>query len=318
MIKPLKNYMLLAACVAVVALCGPAQAQSTDLKWNLSEGDQFEVTLTQNSNSETKVDARETTVDSTSTIQMDWEVRSVADNGDATIEQSLRAVKLSVTGFTRKKKGATASPLLTVRFDTAAPAGATKESKKLMNQVQPLLGLKFDVVMSPSGQIKQVDVPPELAAQLEKMPDTQKLRALFSEQGLADIMGAAAVVIPKDLAQGDSWSVESTPVTEMGTFERKRTYTFVGEKTISGTRMAEFSVDVSLEPKAAEPDQASNTGLESKLIDFSGTGVLMLDVDEGFFATSRNENRIHTEKPYREKTIETVATNLVETTVKKK
>ncbi len=296
-----------------------ARAQSNTLKWKLEQDAEFSVVMVQSSKSETIVDARETTVESATTIRMDWRVTDVDREGDATIEQSLTSVKLSVTGFTRQKKGETAAPLLTISFDTAAPEGVTNESRKLMNQIVPLLGLKLDVVMSPSGEIKKVSVSEEVSAQLDKLPDTQKLRELFSRKGLIDLMGSASVVLPEDLTVGQSWTDNSTSSTGLGTFERIRTYTFVGKKTVDGKELAEFSVTAVLGPtQSPERKTGDNHGLDGKLIEFNGSGTLLLDIEGGFFKSSTIENRGHSEKPYREKTIETVVSNQIEMTVTKK
>lgn len=316
MTHPVKHWI--AFCICVLISASNAFGQTSDLKWKLEKGDQFAVVLVQSSKSETKVDARETTVVSETTIAMNWEVTAVNSEGDATIEQSLDSVKLSVTGFTRKKKGGAASPLMSIKFDTAATDDITNESKKLMNQILPLIGLKFNVEMSPLGEIKNVTIPDAVAQQLNKMPDTQKLRALFSKKGLKEMMGAAAIVLPEELTPGQTWTNESKTSTALGSFVRTRTYTFVGVRTVDGTEVAEFSVAVALEPINDSETKTASSSLDSKLIEFEGSGNLRLDTAGGFFKTSKIENRAHSKKPYREKTIDTVVSNQIEMTVTKK
>lgn len=318
MIRTVNNWIALFVCLLISLPTANAIGQSDGLRLKLETGDKFEIVLVQNSNSETKIDSRETNVDSATTITMGWEVSEVEPNGDATIAQSLTSVKLSVTGFTRKKKGDTASPLMSISFDTSAPDGITRESKNLMKQIQPLLGLKFDVVMSPRGEIKEVTVPEAMTELLDKMPDTQSLRALFSKTGLKDILGASAIVLPEGLKEGQSWTEKSISKTALGTFNRNRTYTFVGKKTVDGAEIAEFSVAVTLEPTDVTETKTASDILNSKLIEFTGSGKLLMDVEEGFFKTSKVENRAHSEKPYREKKIDTVVSNQIEMTVTKK
>ena len=320
MIGPVKNRFAICVCglVCVLVSVSNAIAQSSGIQWKLNKGDEFAVVLMQNSISETTVDARETTVESATTIAMDWLVTEIDSNGDATVEQSLASVKLSVTGFTRKRKGDTAAPSLAISFDTAAPAGITNESKKLMNQIQPLLGLKFDVVMSPLGEIKKVTIPAGVTEQLNKMPDTQRLRNLFSKNGLKDILGAAAIVLPEDLTVGQTWTVDSPTSTALGTFVRKRTYTFVGNRTVDGKELAEFSLAVALDPSKEAQTKTASSSLDSKLIEFIGSGTLLMDVENGFFKNSKIENRARSEKPYREKKIDTIVSNKIEMTVTKK
>ena len=291
-------------------------AQSDGPQWKYKVGDKFEVVLNQTSKSETKVDARETTIDNATTIEMDWEVTKVDANGDATVEQSLSRVKLSVNGFTRKKQGDPATPLKDIGFDTSNPADISSDSKTLLEQIQPLIGLQFSVVMSSDGEIIDVIVSPDVAKQLEKMPDTQRLRQLFEKDGLKDIMGASAMTLPEDLSAGKSWTEEAQTTTAFGKFDRTRTYTYVGDKESDGAEMAEFTLDVAMKP--VDSDASTENSLKSKLLEFEGSGVLLMDLDGGFLRSSKVRNRAHSEKPYREKNIDTVINNQIDTTVTKK
>ena len=292
-----------------------AYSQSNSPQWKLKQGDQFSVILTQTSNSLTKVDAREITVDNKTIIELDWNVTKVAANGDATIQQALTRVKLSVNGFARVKKGERATPLKDIEFDTADPDDATKDSKTLLNQIQPLLGLKFSVVMAPDGEIKNVTVPKAVTALLNGMPDARNLQQLFSAKGWKDVIGASAIVLPSDLRQGKSWTDEADVSTAMGQLQRVRTYTYSGASKEDGISIGEFDLVVELNAVAA--DKTADVH-RSKLIEFSGTGKLLMDLDGGFLKSSRVENRTTTEKPYREKTIATTVTNEIETIVMKK
>ena len=91
-----KTVFALAVLTSLVCATQPADAQTTDLKWNLKKGDQLQATLIQSSATLTKVDSRETTVNSSTTILFDWNVTDVDGAGTATIEQSLASIKLSV------------------------------------------------------------------------------------------------------------------------------------------------------------------------------------------------------------------------------
>ena len=180
-----KNKLVAIIAIAwMMSVSVDAIAQSDSPKWKLNEGDQFAVVLNQTSNSLTKVDSREITVDNSTILEMDWVVTDVNDEGDATIEQSLTRVKLSVNGFARIKKGERASPLKDIGFDTAAPNDVTKDSKTLLKQIQPLIGLKFTVLMAPNGEIKDVSVSKAVSNQLDKMPEARNLKRLFSDKRL--------------------------------------------------------------------------------------------------------------------------------------
>jgi len=309
------SFATLILIVWLANLSGEANSQTDGPQWKLEQGDQFAVTFNQSSKSLTKVDSREITVDNVTVVEMDWEVTAVDDQGVATIEQSLTRVKLGVNGFARIKKGERATPLKDIGFDTAAPEGATKDSKTLLKQIQPLIGLKFSVMMAANGEITDVTVSQDVTDQLNKMPDARNLKSLFSAQGWKKVIGASAIVLPVDLEKGKSWKDETTVTTGLGKLDRVRTYTFVGEKEVDGKPIGEFDLAVEMVPVAS--DSIDDT-LKSKLLEFSGSGKLVMDLDGGYLKSSKIENRTKSEKPYREKTISTTVTNETETIVSKK
>ena len=299
-------------CYLIVLGSSGTTGQAQELKWNLQPGERFEVRLVQNSTSKTNVDTRETSMNNSTTIVMDWEVSKVAENGDATIEQSLKSIRLHV--------GDPAVPSQAISYDTASQDKVSKESRKLLKQVIPLIGLRFDVVMSPQGEIKNVSTPQATQDALNLLPATARLRALFSDRGLKDILGASVVVLPAQaLKPGDDWTTESVTPTAFGDFNRKRSYTFVGIKKNDGREFAEFNLKATMEPaNRGNVSKAKGASLKGSLTSFSGTGQLMLDIQGGYFFSSNVENRVESEKPYREKTINTVATNQIEMSILKK
>jgi hypothetical protein len=310
-LKKTKPFFLL--FVLSLGLSGsPAYGQAPALKWKLKPDDQFEVRLVQSSTSKTKVDSRETLMNNSTTIVIDWKVSEVAESGDATIEQSLKSIKLLV--------GDPAVPSQVISYDTALPNVGSKESQELLKQVMPLIGLRFDVVMSPWGEIKAVSLPEETKDVLNQLPATMKLRALFSDQGLKDILGSSVVVLPEqEFKAGDQWTTETVTPTVFGNVKRKRTYTLVGTKTVDGREFAEFKMVASMEPdENGTEGQTKGASLNGSLISFSGTGQLMLDLDGGYFTFSEVQNRVETERPYREKMIQTEVTSRIEMSVQKK
>ena len=309
---------LLGSFVALAILItngASAFSQSEPLKWDLKKDQQFDVALVQNSKSVTKVDARQTTVENSTSIQFIWNILKVNGTGEATIEQSIAGIKLSVSN--------PAIPAQAVKFDTAASdeeaKSYSKGSKTLLKQIKPLIGLKFNVVLAPSGEIKSVELPKATSNALEQLPGSVNLRKLFSPSEIKTLLGSAAIVLPDSaLKDGDSWSDEKKVQTAFGDFTRKRTYKFTGEKTDSGTTFAQFEVVPEMIPISTETDDESGSSLKGKLISMTGSGKLMFDVKGGYLQSSFFENSLSTERPYREKNIQTVVTNEIQMNVTKK
>jgi len=195
----------------------------------------------------------------------------------------------------------------------------SKPSKALLKQIKPLIGLKFNVMMAESGEIKEVTLPPASAEIINQLPDTVRLRQLFSPQGLTEILGASAILFPeKAIESGGSWSDDKPVTTPLGAFTRKRIYTLVGKKTVDGKELTEIQMEPTLVPKqAAEKEESVQSSLEAKLISFSGSGTLLVDAENGYLKSSSFENELKSERPYREKTIQTAVKNQILMTINK-
>jgi len=311
--RRLHLFAIFAAAIVsmVITLDSKARGQSSEICWKLKTNDRFIIEFNQNSKSDTTVDSRETSVKSKTEIKMTWNVSSVDSDGNATIQQAITGINLLVNGFTRKKKGETGAPLLEVAVNTSTPATTSKQGKKLLKQIQPLLNLPIDVVMSPTGEILDVKVSTDVAKLLNELPNTQNLRQLFSPAGLKEMMGASSVILPQPLSIGQTWNRQSKTETAMGVMEQTETYTYLGNKDGEQGEIAAFSVSTQLKPLDSTSGQ-QGASLQGKLLGFSGSGTLLLDIENGYFSNSKLQNTVSTEKPYREKMIKTTVSNEIE------
>lgn len=306
-----------ALALTAVALGSPIHAQSNEVCWKLKTNDQFDLNFNQTSKSDTTIDSRETSIESKTEIEMTWKVSNVDPEGTATIQQTITGINLVVNGFTRKKKGETGAPLLEVAVDTSVPAKTSAQGKKLLKQIQPLLNVPIDVVMAATGEILDVKISTDVADLLNELPNTQNLRQLFSADGLKQMMGASSVILPQPLTVGQTWNRQSTTDTAMGAMEQTETYTYLGNKDSEQGQVAVFNVLTALKPLDSKSKQQGSS-LQGKLISFSGSGNLMMDLENGFFSTSKIQNTVSTEKPYREKVIKTTVSNEIEMSMQKR
>jgi len=99
--------------------------------------------------------------------------------------------------------------------------------------------------------------------------------------------------------------------------EQTETYTYLGNKDSEQGQVAVFNVLTALKPLDSNSKQQGSS-LQGKLISFSGSGNLMMDLENGFFSTSKIQNTVSTEKPYREKVIKTTVSNEIEMSMQKR
>ena len=307
------NFLFFALAIICFGATAQCSAQSEPIQWKLAAGDQFKVTLNQTSSADTKVDSRKTKIQNATTLEMDWDVLKVTD-GDAKIEQSIAAITLNVSN--------PAVPAQAVALSTTASDVEAKEfsktSRALLKQIKPLIGLKFHVTMAASGQIKEVTLPDATSEVLNKLPDTVRLRQLFSPEGLTQILGASAIVFPdKAIETGGSWTDKKAITTPLGAFSRDRTYTLVGEKSMEGDNLIEIKMKPTMTAQQSDEERKPGSAFEGKLVSFTGSGTLLVDAKNGYLKSSSFENELESERLYREKKIETVVKNQIQMTVRK-
>ena len=298
----LASYIVLLVCL----ISGSSQSVAQPLRWNLAAGEQFSVTFLQRCDSTTRVTDRTTSIDSETELKMDWTVLEIDDEQNAKIEQAISAVRLVV--------GDPAQPGKTISLDTTSKETPTRLAVPILKQVNPLIGLKFMTTMTPRGEIQEILIPEETMKVLQQLPGSLNLRELFSEGGINELMGAAAVVLPEtELQSGASWNNKSTVINEFGEFSRIRSYKFIGTEVQGQTKLASFVVETTMEPVAETPKPESPT-----LVEFSESGTMKFDSVAGYFVASEIKNNITTEIPYREKTITTTSNSVIQMSIEKK
>jgi hypothetical protein len=281
--------------------------QAQPLRWKFAPGDSFDVTFVQTSEITSQVDQRLKNVNSVLTVGMAWNVTVVGDDGNATIDQQITGVKLSLSSLPTGVG-------MSVDIDTASAEKPTKGiNADLLKQLEPLIGASYQVVMSPRGEIVEVTVPETTLEILRKVPGSLRLRSLMSKTGLKDLFGQSIVVLPEAApVAGEPWTTTADIDTEVGNFTRQHAYTWIENRTDNGKTLAEIKLKTTLQPRETEYKSDVN------FIRFDGSGTLFMNVDDGYFQSSTTTNEMKTEKPYREKVIASTVKTTVEMQIRKK
>ncbi len=296
------------SCIVLLIcfLAGNAENLAQPLRWNLAEGEQFDVKYTQQSNSSTTVTDRSTEIETETELEMSWLVTDIDDQQHARIEQTIKAIRLVV--------GDPATPDKKISLDTSSNQTPSRISAPILKQVKPLIGLKFVVSMTARGEIKEVSIPEESLQVLQELPGSLSLQSLFSEEGIRELIGAAATVLPEDeLSLDESWETESLVDNGFGQFKRIRRFTFSENDPSDNSDSVTLRVSSTMQ----QIGQAANSEALT-LIEFSESGTMTLDLAAGHFLASEMKSTIKTETPYREKKIVTTVKNLTQTSIVKK
>lgn len=273
-----------------------AQETNDSMTWQLKEGDQFALQLEQKSISSTTVDRRTVRLISTTVVDFDWLVVSVDEDSNATIEQSIRDIRLQVEN--------PEFPSQAVALNTSSDQRPRRESLNLLRQIEPLVGLRFIVQMSAQGKLLNVDLPEENLAVLEELPGTLNLQELLTSQGMNDLWGSSIVTLPEDSQEmGDQWETTELADTPFGQFARIRQYTFTDTEVRNNQQYAMIALQTrqQLQQPSADPP--------GTLLSFSETGKLVFNITHGHFTSSEITSEIETQFRYSNEIIRTKTEN---------
>ncbi|MEM7454007.1 MAG: DUF6263 family protein [Planctomycetota bacterium] len=301
------------AATIVLFVFAQSTANAQTAQWKFNEGDQFSVTMTQSSEITSNLTLADVddqdkigrTARSELILDMDWQVTAIED-GNAIVEQTISRIRVVAdTGSASEDE---------ISIDTSSDDPLRGIAGSLRTQMKSLIGLAFDVTMSPRGEVIDVTVSDETQEALRAIPGSMQIRQMMTAESMADLYGQAVVVLPEDsLEEGQPWETSAQIGTAMGAVSRTNRYTFAGMQEVDGRSLASFDVVTTLEPVATEGETP-----ESRLVDFEGGGTMMMDLEAGHFVSSTASNVMNTEREYFDKTIVTTVSSDVEMQIEKK
>lgn len=295
------------AIIAIVSICSlmltEARAQETALQWQFKAGDQFSVAMHQQTQIVSQVDRRSRTSANDMHMWIDWQVIDVTPDQAATIKQTIQRIKLETK--TPNEGGEQVT-----KVDTDDEATAQGLAAKLVQLIKPLIGVTITIQMNSRGAIESVEIPKETMEALRQAPASMQLRQLFTEKGLKEMFGQAAIEMPTTpVTAGETWETTNQISSELGTFDQVQRFTLTGSENDSDSQV----ITLKTELRETKPSP-SGAQLES----FTGSGQFTYDPTKGVFTASRIDNQMVTTKPYRNMLIKTNVISMIELTVERK
>ena len=270
-----------------------AVSQSTDaVRWNLKQGEKLKVELQQDTGFKTNIGNRSQEVGNQMTMFVDWEVESAADDSFV-IAQTITRIKLTVN--IPDENG-----IQQTRLDTASDDQTGKLAEQLIEQINPLIGLKFQVTMSNRGEIKNVDIPKASLEAIRQAPSSMQIRQVITADGLRELIGQSAIVFPESsVAKGESWDSQTKVTNALGDFNKTNKFTFDGPQSIDAGEYQQFTVTTTVDEKMKEGAALKN---------FGGNGKIWFSADAPMILRSQTTNQMTSERRYRERIIESTVT----------
>jgi hypothetical protein len=188
---------------ALLVLAGASAAKAQDgakpeLRWTFQPGQTLRYEFHQSS--DLKVSANGQSQDRTNnlTIGLSWKVRSVADDGTATIEQTIDRVRAEVKAGDQS-----------ILYDSAENTSEGPGASSLAGLYGAALGSPYELKLTPDGRVTEARVPDEVAEALRGSP-FQALAdggSVFSSDGLKNMFGQVLPRLPESGREpGESWT----------------------------------------------------------------------------------------------------------------
>lgn len=268
----------------------PTVAQESDpdaLRWNWEPGLRLAASSDQELVVTSQVEKRQRKVVNQIHLEMAWSVDSV-EQGVATILQTLTRVRLETDD---------PAGVGSLVVDTATPGeGLTRFGTGLWEELQPLVGMTFEVQMDERGRVVAVELPEEALETLRNMSGGMSLRALFSPDGLRELYGQSLLELPAEaMAEEGGWEIAGEVATPLGLLTRTRQFQLV-DSPDAATQKIESTTLVEL-PVAGEG------GVEIK--GYSADAEYLWDRAAGRLVAATFESRIQAVRPYKDREIVT-------------
>lgn len=283
-------FILVAACLAT------ASANAQELRWKFAVGDQFTVRQTQTSTLDTRVDKRQTNVATSVKLSANWKVTKVEDDS-ATIEQSIDAIKVVIDNPADNTKS--------VSIDTASESRPAKNSRDLLKQLKPLIGMVFELKMNDRGEVVSVTVPDATQQTLAAIPTDSWLKALLDPGKLqAQIQNTTLALPENDLKAGQSVEItpQTNPASAVAATLGKRKMTYDGSKDVDGQQVDVFTLSTfeKFDAAKATPPSDPQTAEQPDVGTFEWDGKLQFDRESGCCTACEQETTIKTSRSHRE------------------
>lgn len=288
-----------ALALALAAICSSRAAAQTELRWKLQPGEQFAVSVAQQTTSDVAFSGKKVTTQIDLAMELGWSV-TAADEKAITIKQSLRRLTFTMESLKVGK----------VTYDSADKSRPSGQAREVAAAIAPLLQAEILLEMNSRGEVQSAKPANEAAEKLlsaESVPDS----SLVSKDAIQQLLRQSLIVLPeKAVAAGDTWTTTTDIASALGKGKQETTYRLGGSVEQEGTMLQEIK-------STSKLDLLASTAKDSpKIKEHTQSGVVLFSVDQGRVVSAGQEQTLITERPYRETTIVVTLSSKQTTTLK--
>jgi hypothetical protein len=258
--------------------------------WRLHPGDQLRMRMTQRIRTEMRIGEKQSEVSMLTAMELQWSVvRTVPQTpgpGDAIqIEQSFKRLILQVTQADGK----------TSNYDSESPDPAPKPLEEIAATVRPLLKSRIEIILSPQGEIRAVQMPAETDSLLRGVTAYSRWKNLLTREGIDRMLRQTLGRLPENpVRPGDIWEDIREIETPSGKVSQTNRYEYRGT-AVEGGRTLQV-VHRTTTARSGEQTGAFDEpppGREQR-----DTGILHFDNAAGRLVRSQSRQEIAAEIPW--------------------
>ena len=239
------------------------------LRWKFRPQENVKYNVVQYMKTSMKIGDNEVNQTMNQSMDMSWQVLSVAAGGDTVMNQVVDRIRMKSEG----------GPAGLLEFDTASKTLPDNPLIASMGDTfQKIVNKPFTVTMRPDGQIDNVTVPAELLDTIRQSAAGNA--AALNEDTLKQMMKQSAVTLPNSpVVQNDSWTSQQSIQLPFGTMSINSTMTYAGRDEM-GNALINVVPQISVTPKEGAPVKMTLTNSE-------GRGQVTFNIVQGRVTKSR-------------------------------
>lgn len=285
-----------ALTVVGIGLLTPSAQAAVKLRWKFQPGEKVNYQMTMDMIQAMKVADMPVGSKMSQRMDMTWEVKKVSEDGTAVMEQTIDRVRVEIVP-------AMADPT-PIKYDSQSKE-PEKGAEMLAPMFKSMVGQPFSLTVSPLGEVKEIKLPPEMMAAMQKA--NPAMGAMFSEDSMKQMIGRSMFSFPPEVEPGQKWDATlDMPNPLLGKQIVTTNYKYVGPEDHDGAKVEKIDVDVEMKFDTKPGGQAQVT-----LKDQSGKGVIYFDNEQGLPKETQLKSEIKMEIGVGDKTFESSVTTNV-------
>ena len=266
--------------VGFCLIVGTAIASAEELKWKLSKGEAFKISLKQEFEQLIPTPAGKLTNRLAIEAEAVWKVKDVTPEGHMVVEQRVRRMKMTITP-------PPPTPPIVVDTD-AGEAPSNPIARQIASGLARIKDVVVTTTIAPDGTT--VDSKVE-GAEGVSLPGNDS-------NGVKDLLRETFLLLPKgSIAPGKTWTQRiERKLPQIATMEVTTKYTFEGTESAGGKSLAKIKMDSTFRQQKAAIEggkgESEPKAEPAKKKIGSATGYAFFDIEEGRLASTQTDAKM--------------------------